>query len=377
MAGLYLHIPFCKQACHYCDFHFSTNQEKKAEMMSAFIQEIELQKDYLQDESITTLYFGGGTPSLLTQFELSDLMEAIRKNFSVASSTEITLEANPDDLTKEKLQILKDAGINRLSIGIQSFDTEVLQFLNRAHDGATALTCVGLARDIGFKNISIDLIYSIPSQDHLKWAKNINQALALNPNHISSYSLTIEEKTAFGRWAATGKLKAKDDDFAATQLIMLVDKLAENGYEQYEVSNFAQSGFQSQHNSSYWKQKKYLGIGPSAHSYNGNSRQFNISNNHLYLKSLKKNIIPYTIEVLTQAESINDYLLTTLRTSWGANLVTLKEDFNFNLMEEHTAYVQSLLENKLARIENETFILTNSGKLLADKIASDLFVIKA
>ena len=376
MAGLYLNIPFCKQACHYCDFHFSTNQEKKSEMIHAFVREIELQKDYLNGEVINTIYFGGGTPSLLSPEELRLLMDAIRKYFSVSSSSEITLEANPDDLTKEKLHQLKESGINRLSIGIQSFDDEVLQFLNRVHDSKAAANCVELARTAGFENISIDLIYAIPKQDHQAWAKNIERALALKPNHISSYSLTIEEKTAFGRWAASGKLKVMDDEFAATQLIMLVDKLEEKGFEQYEVSNFALPGFQSQHNSSYWTQQKYLGIGPSAHSYNGGSRQFNISNNHLYLKSIGKNSVPATIEVLTQAEMINDYLLTTLRTSWGANLITLKEKFNFNLMAEHESYIKSLAAKGLAQIENEMLILTKAGKLFADKIASDLFVIK-
>jgi oxygen-independent coproporphyrinogen III oxidase len=376
MAGLYLHIPFCKQACYYCDFHFSTNQEKKLEMIQAFTRELELQKDYLKGEPVNTIYFGGGTPSLLSQEELSLLMQAIRNHFPVGSSPEITLEANPDDLTKDKLLSLKESGINRLSIGIQSFDDEVLQFLNRAHDSVAAHKCVELARETGFKNISIDLIYAIPNQDHNAWAKNIERALILKPDHISSYSLTIEEKTAFGRWVASGKLKVKDDEFAAIQLTMLVDTLEKNGFEQYEVSNFALSGFQSQHNSSYWKQEKYLGIGPSAHSYNGESRQFNINNNHLYLKSLSENSIPTTIEVLTRAEIINDYLLTTLRTSWGTSLVTLRENFNFNLMEEYESYVNSLIANGLALIKNETLILTKAGKLFADKIASDLFVIK-
>lgn len=377
MAGLYLHIPFCKQACHYCDFHFSTNQEKKREIIHAFVHEIELQRDYLKGEPLNTLYFGGGTPSLLSQEELSLLMTTIRNSFPISSSPEITLEANPDDLSLERLVWLKELGINRLSIGIQSFDDKVLQFLNRAHTATAAQTSVEMARSAGFENISIDLIYAIPIQDDNGWARNIEQALALNPNHISSYSLTIEEKTAFGRWAASGKLKVKDDAFAAAQLIMLVDKLETNGFEQYEVSNFAMPGFQSQHNSSYWKQQKYLGIGPSAHSYNGTSRQFNISNNHLYLKALEKSSIPATVEVLTNAEIINDYLLTTLRTSWGASLVVLKENFNFNLMELHTAYVHSLLANGLARIENETLILTKAGKLFADKIASDLFVVNS
>ncbi|MEO7988277.1 MAG: radical SAM family heme chaperone HemW [Chryseolinea sp.] len=375
MAGLYLHIPFCKQACHYCDFHFSTNQEKKSEIIHAFVREIELQKDYLNDEPINTIYFGGGTPSLLSSEELRSLMNAIQKYFSVSPSSEITLEANPDDLTKEKLLLLKESGINRLSIGIQSFDDEVLQFLNRAHDSMAAENCVELARKAGFDNISIDLIYAIPNQNHRAWAKNIERGLDLKPNHISSYSLTIEEKTAFGRWAASGKLKVMNDEFAAAQLITLVDKLEENGFEQYEVSNFALPGFQSQHNSSYWKQQKYLGIGPSAHSYNGLSRQFNISNNHLYLKSIEKNSVPATLEVLTQVEMINDYLLTTLRTSWGANLTTLEKDFSFNLMHDHKSYINSLVTKGLAQIENGNLILTKPGKLFADKIASDLFVV--
>ncbi len=376
MAGLYLHIPFCKQACHYCDFHFSTNQDKKAEMIQGMLREIELQKNYLSKKPLDSIYFGGGTPSILSNQELDLLMESLQQNFTVSASCEITVEANPDDLTQDKLQQLKDAGINRLSIGIQSFDNHILQFLNRAHNAEAAQNCVGLARDAGFDNISIDLIYAIPNQNHEAWDKNIDSALALKPNHISSYSLTIEEKTAFGRWAASGKLKPQDDEFAATQLIMLMGKLEENGFEQYEVSNFALPQFQSKHNSSYWKQQPYLGIGPSAHSYNGSSRQFNINNNNLYLKSLEKNIIPATIEVLTQAEIINDYLLTTLRTSWGASLSTIKENFNFNLMEEYEPYINSLIKNNFAIIENETLILTKSGKLLADKIASDLFVIK-
>jgi len=345
-------------------------------MLHAFVREIELQKDYLPKKPLDSVYFGGGTPSLLSDKELSLLMEAIQRNFSISSSAEITLEANPDDLTKEKLLLLKESGINRLSIGIQSFDDDVLQYLNRAHNTEAAQNCFGLARDAGFKNISIDLIYAIPNQDHQAWEKNIDRALSLKPDHISSYSLTIEAKTAFGRWAATGKLKPQDDEFAATQLILLVKKLEESGFEQYEISNFALPQFQSKHNSSYWKQQPYLGIGPSAHSYNGNSRQFNINNNSLYLKSLEANTIPATSEVLTQEEMINDYLLTTLRTSWGASLLSLKENFNFNLMKEHESYIHSLIKNNLANIENETLILTKAGKLLADKIASDLFVIK-
>jgi oxygen-independent coproporphyrinogen III oxidase len=373
MAGVYVHIPFCKQACYYCDFHFSTNQDKRGEMVAAIVQEVRLQRHYLSGEIVETIYFGGGTPSLLTPEEISSVTQAIRTTMQVSPDVEVTLEANPDDLSYQKLSELFKAGINRLSIGIQSFDNSVLQYLNRAHDAASSFQCIEDARKAGFTNLSIDLIYAIPMQDDEAWTKNIAYVLDLKPEHVSAYSLTIEEKTTFGRWAAQGKLKIASEENAAVQLELLVKKMELAGYEQYEVSNFCRPGFISKHNSSYWKQKKYLGVGPSAHSYNGYSRQHNINNNHLYLQSMALGKIPSTVEVLSREDQINDYLLTTLRTSWGTDFQKLREQLDYDIMEIHGKYIEELVAQDLAYFENDTFILTRKGKMLADKISSDLF----
>lgn len=376
MAGIYFHIPFCKQACHYCDFHFSTNLTLKSEIINSIIEEINLQKGYLNEQRVETIYFGGGTPSLLSITELNALLGAIRKNFLMDEDLEVTLEANPDDITFEKLNHWRESGVNRLSIGIQSFDDDVLKFLNRNHSGEAGLRCIEDAGKAGFQNISIDLIYAIPTQDNDQWIKNIQQAIKLNPQHISSYSLTIEEKTVFGRWSSIGKLNAVSDEIAAEQLEILMHELNHAGYDQYEVSNFGKPTYYSRHNSNYWNQKHYLGVGPSAHSYNGSSRQYNISNNHLYVRSLSEKKIPFEREVLTKEDLINEYLLTSLRTKWGCNLEKLTKDFNYDLSSKRL-YLEKLKSNGLSQIINNILILTNKGKLLADKIASDLFQLKS
>jgi oxygen-independent coproporphyrinogen III oxidase len=374
MAGLYFHIPFCKQACHYCDFHFSTNQTLKQELVNQLAEELSLQKDYLEGEPIETIYLGGGTPSLLTAQELELLFTAIQKNYQVATDIEVTLEANPDDLNSQKLNELKAAGVNRLSIGIQSFDENVLTFINRAHTATEALGCVDAAHKAGINNISIDLIYSIPGQDDNMLQKNLATALALRPNHISAYSLTVEEKTVFGRWASKGKLLAMEEDQSAQQFELVMDLLTQNGYQHYEISNYCLPGFQSKHNTSYWKGKKYLGLGPSAHSYNGGTRQFNISNNHLYIKSIQKGIVPFEREELTNENKINEYLITSLRTEWGCNLNYLIEQFGYDLATHNKPYLNQLVANSLINLSENTITLTRAGKLLADRIASDLFV---
>jgi oxygen-independent coproporphyrinogen-3 oxidase len=376
MAGIYLHIPFCKQACHYCDFHFSTNQSVKTELTDALAKELTIQKNYLEGEIINTIYFGGGTPSLLSEDELKTIFDTVYSNYNVSSNAEVTFEANPDDLSLNKLHSMLNHGINRLSIGIQSFDDAILQFLNRAHSKESAIRSIENAREVGFKNISIDLIYAIPGQTNTAWKSNIEQAIALQPEHISSYSLTIEDKTTFGRWSAQGKLKAIEDDVAAVQLEMLMETLTKAGFDQYEVSNFGKPGFYSQHNSSYWKQEKYLGIGPSAHSYNGTSRQYNIANNHLYIQSIASGEIPSTKEVLTKEDRINEYLLTTLRTSWGCDLHLIKTEFAYDLLKDHASYIDSLTAKDLIAFHDHHLKLTKTGKLLADKIASDLFLLK-
>ena len=373
MAGLYLHIPFCKQACYYCDFHFSTNQSQKTELVEQIAHELFLQRDYLQGEPIETIYFGGGTPSLLTVKELDTLFTAIHKNYQVAENPEITLEANPDDLSLTKLEEIQSAGINRLSIGIQSFDEAVLRFLNRAHTAQEAFLCLDLARMAGISNLSIDLIYSIPGQDDELLRKNLEMAIKLKPTHLSAYSLTLEEKTVFGRWASHGKLTAMEENLSAAQFEIVMDTLIQHGYHHYEISNFCIPGYESKHNTSYWQQKKYLGVGPSAHSFDGDSRQFNISNNPLYIKALHENRIPFEREVLTRENKINEYLFTSLRTDRGCSLSYLFTQLEYDLMKKNEPYLDQLLKGKLIEITHDTLVLTRSGKLVADRIASDLF----
>lgn len=375
MAGIYLHIPFCKQACHYCDFHFSTNLEVRTELIQAMLREIELQRHYLEGEPVRTIYFGGGTPSLLRAEEIRLLLESIHKFFQVDGDAEVTLESNPDDLTLPILQAFKKAGINRLSIGIQSFEDTVLKFLNRAHDTKAAVECIEQARTAGFNNISMDLIYAIPGQDMDGWKKNLEKAIELNPEHLSAYSLTIEEKTAFGRWASHGKLKPVEDDSSAGQMDVLIDTLTGAGYEHYEISNFSKPGHYSKHNSSYWKQQKYLGVGPSAHSYNLVSRQFNVRNNHQYIRSLKEGKIPFDLEVLSTHDHVNEYLLTTLRTQWGTDLQFLKQEYGYDVPMMHANFISRLEDNGLAVMDQMYLKLTRKGRLLADKISSDLFLV--
>lgn len=372
VAGIYIHIPFCKQACHYCDFHFSTNQSQRTAMCKAIANELALQANYLQGKQISTIYWGGGTPSLLTEAELRIILDSIYQHFSVDENLEQTLEANPDDLTKEKLVLLRSLGFNRLSIGIQSFDDEVLKFFNRAHSAAEALKCVELAREAGFNNISIDLIYAIPGQSADDWKKTIQTALALEPEHISAYSLTIEEKTVFGNWNKKGKLKPAEENDAAIHFTTLMDMLEQHGYEHYEISNFCKPGFYSRHNSSYWKQTHYLGVGPSAHSYNSVSRQANLSNNSLYQKSIESGTVPAEIEILTRENKINEYIFTTLRTSWGCDLSYLNENHGYDLASN--GILQKMKDQDWVIQHGTILFLTKKGKLLADQIASDLFI---
>jgi len=374
MAGIYLHIPFCKQACYYCDFHFSTQVDYKEKMVDAIIDEIRLRTEYLQLQKIESIYFGGGTPSLLTVQELELILNSIHKNFTISENPEITLEANPDDLSLSYLKLIRQVGINRLSIGIQTFDDSYLEKLNRAHNRASALQVLPDARKAGFENISIDLMYALPNQSQAQWLTDLKQAIQLKPEHISAYTLTIESKTVFGVQKEKGKLSVPDEDTAATFFETLQEELKKNGYIQYEVSNFCLPHFYSKHNSSYWLQKHYLGVGPSAHSYNGVSRQFNIANNHLYLKSIGEGKIPATIEWLSREEKINDFLLTGLRTMWGIFLPFLSKELNYNLLTIKEQKINYLIDNQLAIIEDNHLILTKSGLLIADKIASDLFV---
>lgn len=374
MAGLYVHIPFCKQACYYCDFHFSTNQSYRAELIDSLSAELRLQQDYLNGERLQTIYLGGGTPSLLNEKELQGLMDSIYGHFQVAASPEITIEANPDDLTLEKVEWLKSSGFNRISLGVQSFDDAILKFLNRAHSASDAMQGVDRLRNAGFQNISIDLIHSIPGQDDEQLIRNLKQVLTFEPEHISAYSLTIEPDTVFGKWHSKGQLQAVDEKKAVRQFEIVMDTLTDSGYRHYEISNFCKPGFASIHNSNYWLQEKYLGIGPSAHSYNLASRQFNISNNHLYIKSIRGGTVPFTMETLTRANHINEYIFTSLRTDKGCSLPYLAQRFSYDLWQAQMPYLLQLQEKDLITFAGNIITLTRAGKLLADRISSDLFI---
>lgn len=375
MAGIYLHIPFCKQACHYCDFHFSTSLGLKGRLVDAIVRELELRQNYLgPNVTLETIYFGGGTPSLLTAAELNQVFEAIHRHFAVAPQAEITLEANPDDLSAAKLQELQAAGINRLSIGLQSFYEPHLRLMNRAHTAEESTTAVHRAQDAGFENISIDLIYGVPAPGHHIWEADLANAFALGVPHVSAYALTIEPDTAFGRRLQKGTFVAPPDEFVATQFEMLLSQLRAHGYEQYEISNFCQPGRESRHNSNYWRGVPYLGLGPSAHSFDGRSRQYAVANNPQYVTAvLERGEVPATIEHLSPLDQANEYLLTTLRTSGGCDLGHLRDALGFDLLATRADYLRSLAEQGMATLEHNVLRLTNAGKLLADHITLELF----
>lgn len=368
MAGIYIHTPFCKQACHYCNFHFSTSLHYKKEVLEAIMTEIAMQKDYLSGENLDTIYFGGGTPSLLEEEELTGILQTIHRHFSVTSAPEITLEANPDDISIHKLQAWQSAGINRLSIGIQSFFEEDLQWMNRAHDAEQAVNCLELALE-RFNNISIDLIYGTPGLTDERWLKNMDKAIALGIPHLSCYALTVESKTPLDKLIREQKKAPTDPDVQAAQFRMGMDYLEKAGYEHYEISNFAKPGYRSRHNTSYWEGKKYLGIGPSAHSYNGESRQWNVANNQRYLKSITEGTLPSETELLTPVQKLNEKIMIELRTSEGLRLDTVDAKTADALTEKSKSYVTRGL---MIQVDNR-LCLTKEGKQLADGIASDLF----
>ncbi len=377
MAGIYLHIPFCKQACYYCDFHFSTQQELRPQFVDALIRETELQREYLGSEPVHTVYFGGGTPSLLTPEELTRILDALRKNFRVLPDAEVTLEANPDDLSAARLGYLRRAGINRLSIGIQSFQADTLRFFNRAHSAADALDCVVRARQAGFANISIDLIYGVPRKHLTDWRADVAQALALAPEHVSAYALTIEEKTVFGRWHKKQQLHPAAEEQVAEQFEYLMEEMDLHGYAHYEISNFCKSGFLSQHNTAYWQGVSYLGLGPSAHSFRGESRQHNVANNALYLKSIAKAKVPFTLEALAPHERINEWIYTGLRTQWGVDCARIKSAFGFDVQRQRRLPLERFVKGGWITLSTHTVTLTRKGKLVADAIATELFTDEA
>jgi len=374
MAGIYIHIPFCKQACHYCDFHFSTSPKYKEELLTALQKELILRKGYLQEQPIESIYLGGGTPSLLSATEINHLLDTIYTHFNVVPNSEITLEANPDDLTKEKVRELRESLINRFSIGVQSFFEEDLRWMNRAHNAQEAQSAIKRVQDAGFENITADLIYGYPLLTNLKWISNVQQIIDLSIPHLSAYSMTIEPQTALASFISKGIQKPMNDGQSADQFLILTGMITSNGFEQYEISNYARNERYSKHNTNYWKRVSYLGIGPSAHSFDGTSRQWNIANNAKYIKAIMENEVPMEIETLTEADKFNEYIMTSLRTKWGVDSDYLNRNFPSEFMQAMEKYLPNYLkENKITQDKN-IYTLTPEGKLLADQIASSFFV---
>ncbi len=374
MSGIYIHIPFCKQACHYCDFHFSTTMEKKEAMVNALVQELKLRKDDFRDEKVETIYFGGGTPSVLELAEINQILRAVYLNYDVIKNPEITLEANPDDLSKDKIVELAESPINRLSIGIQSFFEEDLKLMNRAHNVVEAENCLQIASKY-FDNISIDLIYGMPNMSVARWKKNIEKALRFNVPHISSYALTVEPKTALAKFVEQGLIIPATDEETQEHFIALYKILLEAGFDCYEISNFGKPGYFSKNNSAYWQQKKYMGIGPSAHSFDGQRRGWNINNNPKYVKAIENGELPMETEVLTTRDKYNEYIMTGLRTVWGVSLNRIQNEFGGKYKEYLILQSEKFRNQGLLNLDSDILSTTTKGKFLADGIAADLFMV--
>jgi len=375
LAGIYIHIPFCKQACYYCDFHFSTSLKRKTEMLNAIKNELLLRKHEINNEKINTIYFGGGTPSLLSLDEINSLFEVIYNNFSVIDNPEITLEANPDDLSEDKIKELASSRINRLSIGIQSFFDDDLKFMNRAHTAIESKKCLSIATKY-FKNITIDLIYGIPNMANDKWLSNLRQAFDFGVPHISSYALTVEEKTVLHNFITKGKVPDLNEELALEHFNILVSETEKQGFIQYEISNFGDPNYFSKHNTSYWLGENYLGVGPSAHSFNGKQRSWNVSNNIKYIKALTENELPLKIETLSKNERYNEFIMTGLRTIWGVSLAKVENDFGEDYLNKLLRNTKQFISKGVLEISSENcLITTQKGKFLADGIASNLFVV--
>ena len=373
MNGIYIHIPFCKKVCYYCDFHFTVSFQQRDEILNAIIKEIDLRKDYLPSHRIETIYLGGGTPSVLHVDEIGKILNQIRKFFTTNDDAEITLEANPDDLSEAYLRDLGNLGINRLSIGVQSFFDQDLQWMNRRHNADEAIRSIKISQDCGFHNLNVDLIYGIPGLTNERWLQNLDLFMTLNVPHLSAYHLSIEPKTVFGYYKRKGRLTEIGEDESLAHYEILTNTMRSNQYQHYEISNFCKDGKIARHNTNYWKLGNYLGIGPSAHSFNGTSRQWNKAVNTSYIKALGKGELCYEMEVLTENDKFNDYLITGLRTMWGIDKVEIKEKFG-DLYLQH-------LEKELTKFDgmgylqtsNDRIKLTESGMFVSDKIVAEIF----
>lgn len=374
MSGIYIHIPFCRQACHYCDFHFSTSLKNKKPFLKALLKEIELRRDYLSNEKIQTVYFGGGTPSLLTKDEILFIIDELHKYHEIEPAAEITFEANPDDLSIEKIKELKQTPVNRLSIGIQSFFDEDLKFMNRTHNTEEAISSVKASQDEGFENITIDLIYGTPTLTNENWEQNLSKTFSLNVPHVSCYELTVEPNTALHSFIKKGRIAPLDEQKTVMQFEMVMNRMKTENFIHYEISNFCKEGFYSRHNSNYWSQKKYLGLGPSAHSYNGTSRQWNVANNNAYIKSLENNDSFFESEKLSKMMLYNEYILTTLRTLQGADTNYIKSYFGQNILTHTYNEAEKHINSGLINKTKNKLTLSDQGKLYADKVAANLFL---
>ncbi|MEQ9229119.1 MAG: radical SAM family heme chaperone HemW [Cyclobacteriaceae bacterium] len=375
MAGIYIHIPFCSQACHYCDFHFSTRLGNTDRMVDAIIKEAQLRADYLAGQAIETIYFGGGTPSIIPSSDLERILAEIFKNHSVSSEVEITLEGNPDDLSLSKLKELKDIGINRLSVGIQTFDEEALSFMNRSHSSTQARECLENIRKAEFANYTADLIFAVPPEKDSfhRFFNDLQELLTFRPPHVSLYGLTIEQKTVFGKWFDQEKILAVSEDENARQYELAIELLTDAGFDHYEVSNFGLPGKISRHNSSYWKGAWYLGLGPSAHSYNGLSRSINVPNNVKYLKAIEDSTPALETEILSDTQQLNEYILTGIRTKWGIDLGLIQKKWGLDFLSEHRSLIDALINDKKAMLTNDRFLLNSSGFSIADELALRFF----
>jgi oxygen-independent coproporphyrinogen-3 oxidase len=375
MAGIYIHIPFCRKKCFYCDFYKSTDLRLKLRLLAGLQKEIANRKDELQSDLVTTIYLGGGTPSVLVIDELKALLAVIFDNYSVSKQAEITLEANPDDLSQAYLSALRETGFNRLSMGVQSFTESDLKLMNRRHGVLSAIQSVKWAKSAGFSNISIDLIYGLPNQSLADWEHNIQVALELGVQHISAYHLTYHEGTVFYDRLKKGTLKEAPDELSLQQFQLLIDKLTEAGFEQYEISNFARPGYYSGHNSSYWKNKKYLGFGPSAHSYDLKTRRWNVASIGNYLDQIESGQVYWENEILSEQDHYNDYIITSLRTIWGISENTVKDEFSAEYLRHFQEVKAKLLPTGWLVVKNDQVTLSREGLFVSDQIMADFMLV--
>jgi len=375
MSSLYIHIPFCKAICYYCDFYFSLSLKNKDELLSALCQEIEEKASYLESNALETIYFGGGTPSVLSYDDVSRLFDCINEHFDTSGCTEITFEVNPDDIDQNYVSALRQTPINRISIGVQSFFDNDLKLMNRRHTANEAEHSLTDIFDAGFVNVTADLMFALPDMTEERLSFSLDKLLQFPVNHISAYNLTIEDGTAFSKFAKTKKIQLPSDYEALSQYQFLTNTLRENGFERYEVSNFARNGCISIHNTSYWKQIPYIGIGPSAHSYNGVSRQWNIANNRKYIAAIKSKSAYFEKEELSLVDRYNELVFTSLRTKWGIDQIALKEMFGSIFYSTFIENIVPFLDNGTVQKIDNNFMLTESGISIADRIASDLFLL--